>query len=448
MFYHESIFSLILVICVAGLLYPYAMKGSIGLIRLTSVYRPVSLLSFFFYALVIVLQPGLGQGALVAVPFLAMNGICSMAMELRALDGKVLDPGRLAQVDLRHQVRRSAQIGAAIFLAFGTVLLLPIDLAAVVVNVMLALGFGWAAGEALLLWQRQRRFNLMTTLISCLVSSICMTFRAVIYLEDYGRAQSFVFPEPDAAFMPRVIASFGVMMAAIAFNYEYLGRLADHERSRGERLDERLFSALARILERRTQRPANLSFLIGECAHLLAAQLLASRKRQGRIDPRLPNMVRRCAPVADIGRIGMAAGISAEEEAERAPAMQHTMIGENFFRAIGAGRLRSDSFQKGHPSIRIAAQIAGGYAEHWDGSGAPLGRMANSIPLPARIVAVARSYALAMAGAPTKEGHAAALDLIRAGRGTRFDPDIVDVLLANEAALAALMGDWHDRTDG
>jgi putative two-component system response regulator len=74
--------------------------------------------------------------------------------------------------------------------------------------------------------------------------------------------------------------------------------------------------------------------------------------------------------------------------------------------------------------------------------------MQDSIPLPARIVAVARSYALAMADAPTKEGHAAALDLIRAGRGTRFDPDIVDVLLANEAALAALMGDWNDRTDG
>lgn len=440
MYFHENIFSLILVICFAGLVYPYFMKGSAGLIRLTSVYRPTSLSSFFLYALVIALQPGLGRGALVAVPFLAMNGICCMAMELRALDRKAVEPSQLALADVGGQIRKTFFILAGILLCFAVIAPLPIDLAAVCVNLMLAFGFGWAACEALFLYSRHPSFNLLTTLISCGVASICMIRRAAIYIDTYGGAQSMVFPEPDSAFLPRVIASFGVVMAAIAFNYEYLGRLADHERGRAERLDERLFATLSRILERRTRRPSDLSLLFGECAYLLATRLVEARWDQVRHEPDLAALVRRCAPVADIGMIAVPDHGTAAPERRQLVA-QHSFIGQNFFSAINAGRARSGDMTRGRHAIVTAAEVAGSYSEHWDGSGAPLGLRDTQIPVAARIVSVARAYVVAMWTKRRTAGRQAALEEVKAGRGTLYDPVIVDALLAAEPEMAELFDD-------
>ncbi len=441
MYFHESIFSLILVICIVGLLYPYLMKGAGGLIRLTSVYRPISLVSFLLYSLIIVLQPSLGPNALAIVPFLAMNGACCMAMEFRALDRKALDPGQLAVVDVRGQLRRAAIILGAILLMMAAIIPLPLNLAAVCVNIMLAIGFSWAAAEAILLWGRRPSFNLMTTLLGCVLSSIGMTARGIVYMQHYGTATNLVFPEPDGAFMPRVLASFGVLIAAIAFNYEYLGRLADHERMRGLRLEERLFATLARILEHRTRRPADKSLLFGECAYLIARTLEKNRWPPIRLERDLPSFVRRNAPVADIGMIGVPDTAAADL------AHQHPTIGANFFRAINAGRNRS-RVGGGRRSIATAAAIAGNYTEHWDGSGGPEGKIGTAIPPGARIVSVARAYVDARWAAPGPDGREAALETIRAGRGTRFDPLIVDALIAAEPEVALLFDDSLSQMGG
>jgi response regulator RpfG family c-di-GMP phosphodiesterase len=44
----------------------------------------------------------------------------------------------------------------------------------------------------------------------------------------------------------------------------------------------------------------------------------------------------------------------------------------------------------------------------------------------------------AAVGAQSGNGHMSGLHHVRAGRGTHFDPTIVDVLLAAEAEIAAL----------
>jgi HD-GYP domain-containing protein (c-di-GMP phosphodiesterase class II) len=69
--------------------------------------------------------------------------------------------------------------------------------------------------------------------------------------------------------------------------------------------------------------------------------------------------------------------------------------------------------------------------ERWDGTGYPRGLSGSRIPLSARIVAIAdafdaithsRRYSLA-------RGEEAAVEAIRAGRATQFDPDLVDLFL-------------------
>ena len=70
--------------------------------------------------------------------------------------------------------------------------------------------------------------------------------------------------------------------------------------------------------------------------------------------------------------------------------------------------------------------------ERWDGSGYPRGLRKSAIPRSARIVAIADTFD---AITPSRRYHAGrsvtiALEAIRDGRGTQFDPDLVDLFLA------------------
>ena len=103
---------------------------------------------------------------------------------------------------------------------------------------------------------------------------------------------------------------------------------------------------------------------------------------------------------------------------ERALMMQHPLLGLEFLRddSIGAG----------------AKSVVRSHHERWIGSGYPSGLMGEEIPLFARIAAVAdvfdavtsnRHYAPAL---PRDE----AVEIVRVGSGTSFDPAVVDAFLA------------------
>ncbi|MGD9572999.1 MAG: HD-GYP domain-containing protein [Thermoleophilia bacterium] len=64
--------------------------------------------------------------------------------------------------------------------------------------------------------------------------------------------------------------------------------------------------------------------------------------------------------------------------------------------------------------------------EHWDGSGRPDGMVGDAIPLASRIACLAQTAEIFMSA----DGPAAALDVIRARRGTWFDPELSDAFLA------------------
>src|ERR1035441_1665410 len=83
---------------------------------------------------------------------------------------------------------------------------------------------------------------------------------------------------------------------------------------------------------------------------------------------------------------------------------------------------------------RLAARIVRGHHERWDGSGYPDGLGGEAIPLGARILAVADCLAGAapdgLAGSTTE----AALQALRAARGTVFDPRVAEVALERHEA--------------
>jgi PAS domain S-box-containing protein len=81
--------------------------------------------------------------------------------------------------------------------------------------------------------------------------------------------------------------------------------------------------------------------------------------------------------------------------------------------------------------LRPALDIPYCHHEHWDGSGYPRGLKGEAIPLAARIFAVSDVYDALCSNRPYREAwpKAEVLEHLKAGRGTHFDPRVLDVFL-------------------
>ena len=86
------------------------------------------------------------------------------------------------------------------------------------------------------------------------------------------------------------------------------------------------------------------------------------------------------------------------------------------------------------PLSRFYPDLGEGVLSHhecWDGSGYPRGLRGTQIPLRARIVSIADTYDAITHSRRYRSGRdaAAAAEIILQGRGTQFDPDLVDLFL-------------------
>lgn len=83
------------------------------------------------------------------------------------------------------------------------------------------------------------------------------------------------------------------------------------------------------------------------------------------------------------------------------------------------------------PLLRLAAEVAYTHHERWDGSGYPRGLYRTTIPLSGRIVAVADVYDALVSERVYKRAWSPvdSLNYLIAGRGTQFDPQVVDAFI-------------------
>lgn len=79
--------------------------------------------------------------------------------------------------------------------------------------------------------------------------------------------------------------------------------------------------------------------------------------------------------------------------------------------------------------MEIAEAMARGHHERWDGGGYPHGLSGEEVPLPARLLAIADVYDALVSPRTYKPtfSHEKALEIILEGRGTQFDPRLVDL---------------------
>lgn len=90
--------------------------------------------------------------------------------------------------------------------------------------------------------------------------------------------------------------------------------------------------------------------------------------------------------------------------------------------------------------LHYAREIALNHHERWDGSGYPAGLRGEEIPLCARVVSVVDVYDALRSQRVYKDAypHDVAVERIRAGRGTAFDPLVVDAFLDVQETFAGV----------
>jgi putative two-component system response regulator len=92
------------------------------------------------------------------------------------------------------------------------------------------------------------------------------------------------------------------------------------------------------------------------------------------------------------------------------------------------------------PFLKCAKVIAATHHEKWDGSGYPHGLSGKNIPLEGRLMAIADVYDALISARPYKPAYSPteAERIIEEGRGSHFDPALVDVFHGVSDILAAI----------
>jgi HD-GYP domain-containing protein (c-di-GMP phosphodiesterase class II) len=140
------------------------------------------------------------------------------------------------------------------------------------------------------------------------------------------------------------------------------------------------------------------------------------------------DMLYKSAPLHDIGKVGIPDNILLKPSGltkEEVEVMKtHSTIGHDVIES-SIRKLGKNSF------LTIAAEIALSHQEKWDGSGYPQGLKGEAIPISGRLMALADVYDALISKRVYKpsSAHAMAVDIIKKGRGTHFDPDMVDAFL-------------------
>ncbi|MCS0582793.1 two-component system response regulator [Massilia pinisoli] len=185
---------------------------------------------------------------------------------------------------------------------------------------------------------------------------------------------------------------------------------------------------------RRTQR-----YVRALAQHLRGHPRFAAELTDANID-----LLYRSAPLHDIGKVGIPERILLKQgqlDREEFEVMKlHAVYGRDTIMLVEKHIGGTNGF------LMFAREIAHSHQEKWDGSGYPDHLAGEQIPLSARLMAVADVYDALISRRVYKPAftHRQALDVMRKGRGTHFDPDVLDAFFEIEDQFAGIAGEFRD----
>jgi len=199
--------------------------------------------------------------------------------------------------------------------------------------------------------------------------------------------------------------------------------------AQNEMIQEVAIRALAHLAETRDPETGNHILRTQEYVRHIANGLKVLPHFAGILTENYIQMLVRSAPLHDIGKVGIPDHILLKpgplSPAEWEVMKTHARLGRDAIDLAERDTSQPVDF------LDLAKEIAHWHHERWDGTGYPDGLAGDSIPVSARIMALADVFDALISRRVYKEplSYATSRQLIALGRERHFDPDVVDVFL-------------------
>jgi response regulator RpfG family c-di-GMP phosphodiesterase len=224
---------------------------------------------------------------------------------------------------------------------------------------------------------------------------------------------------------------------------EHLEELVDERTKELTLTQEATILSMASLAETRDPETGGHIKRTQNYIKILATQLQTHPKYSKSLTDENVDLIYKSAPLHDIGKVGVPDNILLKPDKlspdEFETMKLHTVHGRDALLAAEE-KLGSNSF------LRFAREIAYTHQEKWDGSGYPQGLKGEDIPVSGRLMAVADVYDALVSRRVYKApfSHDKAMNIIKQGKGSHFDPNMVDAFLILESKIKSIAYDLAD----
>ena len=215
---------------------------------------------------------------------------------------------------------------------------------------------------------------------------------------------------------------------------------ASREKTAAQRL---MVQALLSLTEVRDAETGRHSRRTQHYARLLAEQLATQPDFRAHLTRERIDLLSTLAPLHDIGKVGVPDHVlnkpGALTSEELAQMRKHPALGRDvILKAEARVGVRDDA------TLEMAKDIVYTHHERWDGAGYPQGLRGTAIPVAGRVMALVDVYDAVRARTLYRKclSHDDTVEFIVGGKGTHFDPAVVDAFLS----VAALFESASDDT--
>ena len=236
-----------------------------------------------------------------------------------------------------------------------------------------------------------------------------------------------------------VLAALAVMTLA-KFTVER-GRAdsASREKTAAQRLMVQTLLSLTEVRDAETGRHSRRT---QQYARLLAEQLATQPDFRAYLTRERIDLLSSLAPLHDIGKVGISDHVlnkpGALTPGELAEMREHPTLGRNvILKAEARVGVRDDA------TLEMAKDIVYTHHERWDGAGYPQGLRGTAIPVAGRVMALVDVYDAVRARTLYRKclSHDDTVEFIVGGKGTHFDPAVVDAFLSVAALFESASDD-------
>lgn len=231
-----------------------------------------------------------------------------------------------------------------------------------------------------------------------------------------------------------IIITLSACLGIYSFSLEQWN-LSEHYRNQIEELlsernskillmQEKIISNFADIVEKRDGTTGGHIKRTSAYVSVIIEALKENEKYKEILTPEYSKMVISAAPLHDIGKIAISDSILCKKDkltdAEYEVMKSHSVLGGTMLKEL-LGNLESEEY------VKLATEISRSHHERWDGCGYPDGLAGKSIPLSARIMAVADVFDALTSARSYKEKYSfdKVYELMQSESDKQFDPTII-----------------------